>query len=332
MSRPGIAWPATVRPKAFAAPAPEEVRQEPTATRVVQNGEDPARLESWVIAWAEKMCQALEGEASQPSSARNPVSVRGSQARARPKAKVKCERPRVALPRERIAAVSALNKLERVLQPFLSVEDFYSPRQSASTPRGTGFVVGKPGGQRYAPAARAGSKGAVEPAGAGAVRHAFSRTQTVGAPCVQKVASGPSCKPQGVRSAGSDVSGPRPTARFTEVLGPRVYSDCSLQGPSRTALSAIMSSPRSSLMTDMLSRSSPQVSREGYVADVGPRLGREEALHLRLDRMQDLLSQAQSHTAEQLRLLRADYKELERIREEDPNREPGSELSSSDED
>ncbi|CAJ1401670.1 unnamed protein product [Effrenium voratum] len=313
MSRPGIAWPATVRPKAFAAPAPEEVRQEPTATRVVQNGEDPARLESWVIAWAEKMCQALEGEASQPSSARNPVSVRGSQARARPKAKVKCERPRVALPRERIAAVSALNKLERVLQPFLSVEDFYSPRQSASTPRGTGFVVGKPGGQRYAPAARAGSKGAVEPAGAGAVRHAFSRTQTVGAPCVQKVASGP-------------------TARFTEVLGPRVYSDCSLQGPSRTALSAIMSSPRSSLMTDMLSRSSPQVSREGYVADVGPRLGREEALHLRLDRMQDLLSQAQSHTAEQLRLLRADYKELERIREEDPNREPGSELSSSDED
>ncbi|CAE7225908.1 unnamed protein product, partial [Symbiodinium microadriaticum] len=41
--------------------------------------------------------------------------------------------------------------------------------------------------------------------------------------------------------------------------------------------------------------------------------------HARLDRMQDLLSQAQVHTSETLRFLRMDYKELERMRALDPN-------------
>jgi len=55
----------------------------------------------------------------------------------------------------------------------------------------------------------------------------------------------------------------------------------------------------------------------------------EEAVHARLDRMQELLNQAQKHTAEQLRYLKADFEELERLRAEDPDGGGGDNFSSS---
>eukprot|EP00434_Breviolum_minutum_P012525 symbB.v1.2.011035.t1/scaffold733.1/size168030/6 len=237
-----------------------------------------------------------------------------------------------------VAAVTALVRMERVLQPFLqgsgpqsSTAQVVSPRQIAPT-GATGKAPAPNAARTSFPKAslKVGHSASAMPA-----RHSLGRSS------VHKVYSGP---------------GGKASARFTEVtdevLGPRVYSECNLTRSGQTALSAIMSSPRSNLMPDALSRSSPvgqmeirrasgiQVDSERWIPHEEAGLDGNfqryqrivvcgQAVHARLDRMQELLNQAQKHTAEQLRYLKADFEELERLRAEDPDGGGGDNFSSS---
>lgn len=269
--------------------------------------ESIARLENLVISWAERMCEKLD--ASPPSSARNALSARSAR-QAKPKA-VPPARGCETRPPESVAVVHALAKLERAFEYVLE----NSARQSAAT---ASALYGGKGSSAVARASlpKGGIKGA--PSDGAPTRHSFGRAG------VHKVYSGP---------------GGKASARFmevTEALGPRVYSECNLNRSGQTALSAVMSSPRSNLMPDSLSRSSPVMGQMEMRANAAQaslpdsdQRSPEDALHARLDRMQELIDQGQKHSAEQLKWLRADYEELARMRAEEQAGECSDSSSSS---
>lgn len=324
MSRPiSIAWPVKGSCSTEHRPRSKDgtvlVQERPITPRGVQAGyrtvpsrEDKDRsetsaeesivmLENWVIGWAERMCEKLD--ASPPSSARNAGGTQVLSARSARQAKPKAAPPRARgneTRPESVAVIHALAKLERAFEDALdnsarSDNLVVSPRQAA-----TSALYGGKG----CPAARASvPKGSIKGAPSDGVptRHSLGRAG------VHKVYSGP---------------GGKASARFmevTEALGPRVYSECTLTRSAQTALSAVMSSPRSNLMPDTLSRSSPVMGqmemRVNAAQGDDPRS--PDDLHTRLDRMQELIDQGQKHSAEQLKWLRADYEELARMRAEE---------------
>lgn len=315
MSRPiSITWPVQNGPVSELRPRPKDgtvlVQERPITPRGVQAGyrtvtsvtseisaeESIVMLENWVICWAERMCEKLD--ASPPSSARNVLSARSAR-QAKPKAVPRGARGNETRP-ESVAVIHALAKLERAFEDVLEnsarSENFVSPRQTTAA---TSALYGGKGSSAVARASvpKGGIKGA--PSDGVPTRHSWGRAG------VHKVYSGP---------------GGKASARFlevTEALGPRVYSECNLNRSAQTALSAAMSSPRSNLMPDTLSRSSPvQMEMRVNAAQVDDQRLPDD-LHARLDRMQELIDQGQKHSAEQLKWLRADYEELARMRAEE---------------
>lgn len=285
---------------------------------------DASLLEAWVVSWADKMCSALAGvpdeawalQTSAPPTARSGPAAQGYSAYPRTMPGTNQRMSRTFT--DGLSAVSALSKVERALQQHLnpmsprSFEDLVSPRPSSpvanTTPRGAA--------SKAAPSARATHKVSSStcslPSG-NSFGGPSPNSSRASFPGVHKVNSMPA----------TARAMPRP--RFTEVLGTQPGSCTSEPGrlTNYVALSAIMASPRSSLMPDALTQSSPHVpsAAEGFsdFESSRPSFVTSAEAHARLDRMQDLLSQAQVHTSETLRFLRMDYKELERMRALDPN-------------